>query len=309
MDNYLNNTTTELEKKKLFHRRNCYVETLYLEKEIPLAEVDKVFDVVLKNFLLYKDELMNYKTQNKDTFEFFAWLENTYWHVEMFLNGNFAKLSPDNKKYAERFLDIFSKSKVCGPTYAKRLIYGDISFGERKEDLKVAAKRLAAAVYTLETPFVNFAASNSANLAKMFQNGWIPGYTPEESKKKAAIVLFRNRSGDISNPSLFDELGVDVMDLLKKELYPYCEKEKECSWKGKNKTVEECMQDEFFVHDVMFEAAEDICASLLTEEERTQKDICETAFEYFSNHENYPDLPDVDLDAMIAFSETKHKES
>lgn len=271
---------------------NEYVSSMFYGKELYPEKVDSAFRVVLKNFMLYKAE-------GGSSFE------DSYFYMESFLYDNFYQLSSENKKYAERFLEIFSKSEVCGPTYAYYILTKDISFGEREEEFRVAAKRLAAAVYTLNTPFVPFVKANSRYLAIMFQKGWISGYTREESAKKAAIVLFRNKNGEVSDQSLFNELGIDVMDLLKNELYPYCEKEKD-SWR-KNETMEECMQDRFFICDVMDEAAKDICASLLTEEERTQKTLYGVASEYFSNPENYPDLSDVDLDALIANSETKQK--
>lgn len=307
MNNKSSNLTLQ-GKKVLYNQRNGYLSILKYSAKQSAEKVDAAFCIVLRNFLMYKDDILEICESNKEqgeniTYDNSFCLENAYYYVEEFLGKNFAELSIENKKYAERFLELFSKSQVCGPTYALELVIGNISLGNREEECKIAAKRLAAAVYSLKTPWGHFSTANSACLALMLKNGDVPGFSEEEGVKKAAMVLFRNRVMGVSDRSILSELDVDLKSLLNNDLHSYCQKHYDMDYevfnKAKRISLEEFLQDISNVKDIMSEAARDVCASILSKEERTQKTLVETTIEYFSNPANYPDLSDIDLDTMV----------
>lgn len=288
--------------EEIYERRNLFINKTYYGKRQTSQDADAAFQYLMKNFLLYKDDLFLWlKEQEAGTVEEGAVFNESffgaYYYMECFLDQNFSELSSENKKYAERFLELFSQTEISGSTYARCLLIGEISLGNPEDNARVAVKRLAAAVYALSTPWTEFMNANSTRLARIILMGYIPSLPEEERRKKAAIVLFRGFSTPSDYP-LFMELGVDVVGLLRNELYPYFEKAKE-TYTLKNDTMEDYLHDLFFVSEALSLAARDICASIVPEEERTLKPFTDVAFEYFSHSENYPDLSNVDLDAVI----------
>lgn len=265
-----------------YDSQNNYCNKIFNSDDNP----DKTFIELLQNFLSYKTCLLNILKGEYNIIQ----TENAYYYLEAFLYEHYKDLSDENKVWAERFMEHFSKSSIAGPSYPVLIMYGEI-----KKDMRVAAQRLAAAVYNLSTPWGDFAKYNCIYLARLHQK--IVGVPKDQLKAESAALLFRHKDwGGPAHSKELAKLGVDIEEIIKNDFKSYYEDyfdlksdDDEDIKSFKRFRRKEGLND-MAVQSILSNVAADICKRIVSEEDLKQTPFAISLLEYFSNPQNYPSI-------------------
>ena len=251
------------------------------------SNIDTAFCDIYNNFLSFKEHIVS--ILRNEVYRIKA--ENAFFYLEGFLYEHFAELSEENKELALCFLEHSSKCYMAEAAYAHNILEGNIKLESEEHGMNIAMRRLASAVYN-QSSLLKL--RNIACLADLLLNH-MPELSQRERKIKAAQVMFKceycargevavtsmssltlpltgfglnQYNGKTSVQDMCKEVGVDVKDIVG----------------DVNEDLE--ASGWFKLHDRMQDIADDICKSLVNEEDLQMTPFIETLIEYFVSIES-----------------------
>lgn len=252
------------------------------------SNIDTAFFDIYNNFLSFKEHIVS--ILRNQVYRIKA--ENAFYYLEGFLYEHFAELSEENKELALCFLEHFSKCYMAEAAYAHNILEGNIKLESEEQGLNIAKQRLASVVYN-QSSLLKL--RNIACLADLLLNH-MPELSQHERKVKAAQVMFKckgsvvktqcavtsmssltlplngfglnQNNGKTSVQGLCKEIGVDVKDVV---------------GDGNEDFEASELYDRFNMYDRMQDIANDICKSLVNEEDLQMTPFVESLIEYFVN--------------------------
>ncbi|MCR5065336.1 MAG: leucine-rich repeat domain-containing protein [Bacteroidales bacterium] len=267
-----------------------------------VEDADEAFMVIMKNFMLRKDNILNILCG--DRLCHFISIENSYYYLDKFIGWHYPELSDQNKKIAKDFLEHFSDSNISGPAYAKLLLMNDITCGDRDKDMAVAAKQLLSQVYNQETPRTDFSGSSAFYLSQMFKNGYFKEIPEEERNILAGIVIHRNNGSEAFRYRQYiDELNVDFDELMKNGLRKYSKQ----SWLNAKYKVGDNKYPNVPTQHILSDAAKDVIESISSPTELEQQFFDNSFMAYFARPD-CPVLPEIDFGKLMKADYDSSKE-
>ena len=243
------------------------------------SNIDIAFSEIYKNFLSFKEHIIS--ILHNQTYN----IESAFYYLEGFLYEHYSELSGANKTIAKPFLEHFSKCYMAEAAYAHNILEGNIKLESEEQGLNIAKQRLASAVYNGASLLK---LRNIACLADLLLNH-MPELSPRERKIKAAQALLKSwdfyegrvtsmssmtlplngfglnqSNGTTSIQDMCKEIGIDVKDIVgdgNKDL----------------EVLNKCRR---------WNIANELCKSLVNEEDLQMTPFIESLIEYFVSIES-----------------------
>ncbi|MBP3662464.1 MAG: hypothetical protein J6J25_05095 [Bacteroidales bacterium] len=245
------------------------------------SNIDTAFCDIYNNFLSFKEHIVS--ILRNEVYRIKA--ENAFFYLEGFLYEHFAELSEENKELALCFLEHSSKCYMAEAAYAHNILEGNIKLESEEQGLNIAKQRLASAVYNGASLLK---LRNIACLADLLLNH-MPELSPRERKIKAAQALLKSwdsyegrvtsmssmtlplngfgpnqSNGTTSIQDMCKEIGIDVKDIVgdgNEDL----------------EVLDECRR---------WNIANELCESLVNDEDLQMTPFIESLIEYFVSIES-----------------------